>query len=248
VSELTTARSFGIWVYSPATWIDSKSKVDAFVTTLLSQGINEVYLSTNFALLESSALPAFLLHLSNHGIAVEALIGKSVWGTPAGHADMLSQLDRITRYNATQPSAQRYRAIHLDVEPWIGTGTSTAWVAPLISSYQTAHAHLAGKGVALTVDMAGSKAANLPLAQRQAITDATDKVALMQYQALLPAVLSRSERFLNGLHSMSTRKVVMAIRAVDFTSPYTTVDAIDRSLLQFAGYRGWALFDYNSLP
>lgn len=239
------ARSYGIWVYGPREWIHDKTQVDAFISFLLRNGINNVYLSTNFELLENPALPAFLLRMSNNGFSTEALIGKTIWGSAAGRPDMLAQIDRIHNYNRSRPYIERFKAIHLDVEPWIGSGSSTSWLTPLINSYTLAKSHLEGKGLTLSVDFSGSKGANLSLSQRQAIANATDKIVLMLYEANQTDVLSRAERFMNGLSA--TSKVVVGIRSVDFSDPFTTIDSLHSSLQAVANYRGWAIYHYDSV-
>ncbi len=244
-SELATPSVYGIWVYGPGEWIDDKTRVDAFISLLLRNGINEVYLSTNFALLENPALPAFLLRMSNNGFSTEALIGKTIWAQAAGRPDMLSQIDRIKSYNASRPYVERFKAIHLDVEPWIGTGTNTSWVTPLTNSYIIARERLAGSGMRLSVDFSGSKGANLGLSQRQAIAGAADQVVLMLYEATQLEVLSRATRFMSGLHSPS--KVVMAVRSEDFAEPFAIIETMHGSMIAANCYQGRAIYHYDTV-
>jgi hypothetical protein len=217
------------------------------MAVMLKAQMNEVYLSTPASLLSNAALPAFIERLSKSGVAVEALIGEAAWGAPAGHANMLAQIARILAYNAEHPAAARFKSIHLDVEPWIGTGADLSWVTPLIASYEVARVALAAVGLHLSVDVAGSKVASLPLAERQALLASADKVVLMQYETSLANVLSRTDRFLNGLSTDHTGGVVVAVRAQDFAQPYQTAATIDGELSSDKGYLGWALYDYSAL-
>ncbi len=247
---LVGAARRGVWIYGPATWIGNTTKVNAFISLMLKTGINEIYLSTNFALLDNPVLPKFIERMSNNGIAVEALIGKVIWGTADGRSDMLRQIDRILDYNRSQLYVRRYRSVHVDIEPWIGTGTDMSWVSPLINSYKAASAALAGTGVKLSADMAGSKAANMTLSQRQAMLNAVNKLVLMQYQTSISNVISRTKRYLSGLTLSGGRGVIPAIRMVDYPFPQpalSSMSTIESSMLSYPGYLGWALYHYDDM-
>jgi hypothetical protein len=245
VAALSATRANGLWIYSPGAWIGNTTQVNALISLMLKQGVSQVYLSTNFALLESADLPGFIQRMSNNGFLVEALIGKAEWGTQSGRADMLSQIARVLAYNTAQTYAQRFKSLHLDVEPWIGTNTDTSWVTPLTNSYIVAKAALAGTGVYLSVDLCGSKVATLPLTQRKALFAAADKLVLMQYEASFTDALSRTERFMSGLTGVGS--IVAAVRAEDFPQPYQAVASINATLSPNKLYAGWALYNYDEL-
>jgi hypothetical protein len=231
----------GFWAYSAASWIADTDQVSALLSLLHDNAMTELYLSTPPTLLADANLASFIALMSDNGIAVEALIGEAAWGTDTGRADMLAQIAGIVVFNAAYAPAQRFTSIHLDVEPWIGTGDDSSWVAPLIESYQQARAGLAHTSLLLSVDFAGSKAANLSDVDRQAVVEAVDKTVLMQYEAALPDVLSRTQRFMTGV-SFDGHSAMVAIRTADFSSdPDQTLTAIDQSNLG-PSYAGAALF------
>ncbi len=237
--------SKGLWLYSPDSLIGDRTQVNALISLMLEQGMNELYLSTNFALLDDAALPGFILRMSNNGFAVEALIGKTEWGTQSGRADMLSQISRLLAYNATQTYSQRFKNLHLDIEPWVGSGSNTSWVTPLLQSFAAATKALLGTSLQLTIDLAGSKVANLPLAERQSFFSAANKVVLMEYEASLADATSRAERFVNGLGGGGA--MVVAVRAEDFSEPYQTAASFDGCFAGDERYAGWAIYDYGEL-
>ncbi len=205
--------------------------------------MNELYLSAPAAVLADPDLAPFIALMNGNGIAVEALMGQAAWGAAAGRADMLAEIAAVISFNTAHAPSERFASIHLDVEPWIGTGTDSSWVSPLIESYGAARAALAGTSLFLSVDLAGSKADDFSLSERQALSEAADKTVLMQYEAPLADVLSRTLRFLTGVAFADGHGAMVAIRTVDFSSsPDQTLVAIDQSNAARAGYLGSALF------
>src|SRR5262249_9540399 len=111
--------------------------------------------------------------------------------------------------------AEKFVAIHLDVEPWIGSGNDLSWLPDLIDTYRDAAAAIAGTGLSLAADMNGSKIRHAEQAQRQAVLDAAGRLVLMQYQTSLGQVESQTREFLDGLNPGSAG-IFIAVRIQDF--------------------------------
>ncbi len=240
----------GTWVYGLDAWIRTPTAVDSFVVTLKSAGINEVYLSAPTALFANDALPPLIERLHQEGLEVEALAGTPAWGTAAGQADLLRYLSALLTYNAAQAPERRFSCAHLDVEPWIGTGSDFSWVVPLLDAFARAREQLGGSGLGLSADLSGPKLANLDLATRQAFFAALDRAVLMQYEAKTSDVIARSERFARELTKDGARGYLVAIRITDFPYPepaQSTLVTIEDALASDPAYLGWALFHYGTL-
>ena len=242
----TPTQRNGVWVYQANSWFADTTKVNAFISSMLRKGINDVYLSASSAVLADPALPSFINRLSNNGIQTEAVIGNIAWGTANGRGELDAYLQKILDFNARQTNVRRFKSIHLDVEPWIGTGTNTSWVDPLIAAFAHTKSFIAGR-VKLSADLAGSKVASLPLSQRLGLSSSLDKVVLMQYETSTANVLSRTNRFMNGLQLTNANCVVIAIRLKDFNAPDAPLAAIQGEFSGSTGFLGWALFQYADM-
>src|SRR4051812_33857470 len=122
----------GVWVYGASSWVGTLAERDRFMDFVRRYDINDVYVSTeNDALLNEEVLPDFLSRLYNNGIRAEALIGDPSWSDLSARDRLLRKVDTVTHYNEGKTDSQRFRGIHLDIEPWIGTQEDLSWVDPL---------------------------------------------------------------------------------------------------------------------
>lgn len=257
---LTTTERRGVWVYE-TDWMKAAAGQDAFMDFARSYGINNVYISLKRAdvldgLLSAGELPGFLKRLIGNGIRGEALLADADCATDDQHASMIAKINAVRAYNDRQgDSSSRFLGVHLDVEPWIGTGTSTSWVDGLIGCYQASRRQLSGTSMTLVADVSGTKALLASDMQRQAMLDAVTRLVLMQYQEPdLSVVAGRTAKFFHGVQApVDPRGLVVALRVQDFSDATDSnafnanvAAVLDRDLSSQPGYVGWALFNYYS--
>jgi hypothetical protein len=246
-ADLSSGVHHGVWVYGVADLLGTKSGRDALVAFTARDHISEVYLAITDTVLADAHLPGLIQTLHGRGVKVEALMGDPSWGSASGRPAMLDAIGKIVDFNdhAATGSAQRFRGIHLDIEPFIGVGEDLGWVTPLTHSYEAAASALVGAGLTLAADVAGSKIRRATAAQRQEMLDAVDRLVLMQYETTLDNVEAHTTDFLAGLTLDGSHGVVVAIRAEDFPSVITTAAKIEADLGKTHGYAGYAIFEYQ---
>ncbi|WCR29098.1 hypothetical protein L3476_10465 [Paenibacillus thiaminolyticus] len=66
-----------------------------------------------------SAYRQFIRQAAKEGIEVHALAGDPTWALPEYRGRMLDFLQKIQRYNAQAAEDERFRGIHLDIEPYV---------------------------------------------------------------------------------------------------------------------------------
>jgi hypothetical protein len=192
------------------------------------------------------SLPGFLSRLHNNGVRADALLGGKV------HADINDALAAVLAYNDLRDDAHGFQGIHLDLEPWIGTeGTpnESAWVDPLIATYQQVGIQASEHGLPMVADVSGSKmlASYVTTQQRQAMRDAVVRLVLMQYEVdgHLEVVVDRTQRFMAGITPSSDHSILVGIRAIDFPAPVENALAeLDVELGSRSYYRGWAVYNH----
>lgn len=236
----------GMYCYTASTIVNSEALISELENFLQARRYNELYFSINSSVLDEALLPAFIARMSAINVQVEAMCGTASWGTPAGLASMTTLLNKIkTTYNAAQPEESKFSAVHLDVEPWIGTGEDYSWIDPLIDAYGEARLLVDGSSLKLVADLSGVKIRNGSISQRQEIIDVLDKVVLMQYENTLAQAISRSLEFVSDLDITAHQEWLVALRAIDFSAPSAECFAsIDNNFLYQRGYRGFVIYDY----
>lgn len=252
----------GVWVYGASVWIGTQQGRDKFMQFVREFGINDVYLSTeNDTLLARTELPPFLSRLYDNGVRAEALLSENSWSeSDAGHERMRRKIQNVVCYNGqaaetvrcdgsnrANVAAERFRGVHLDIEPWVGTGNDLTWVEPLTETYRAASSELSGTAMTLVADVSGAKIQLATEEQRQAMLDSVTRLVLLQYEAPIDDVQRRTDTFLNGLSSIGpTRGVIVAVRAQDFPEVQAITSDIETYFADSAAYRGWAIFDYDA--
>lgn len=235
----------GMYTYTASTIINSQTLIDELIAFCLARKYNEVYLSVNNTVMADSALAPFISQLTAVNLKVEALCGTASWGTPAGLTNMTTFINTVKSYNASAASAEKFSALHLDVEPWIGTGEDYSWIDPLNDAYEAAAALLVGTDLKLACDQSGVKIRNGSISQRQRCVDAVDNVVLMQYENTLAQAISRTLEFTSGLTFDNDESFQVAIRSIDFSAPSAECfNAIDSSLMTTRGYNGFVIYEY----
>lgn len=234
-----------MYTYTASTIINSPSLVTQLMNFMVSRHYNELYLSVNNTVMADSALAPFIANMTSINIKVEALCGTASWGTPAGLANMTTFINTIKTYQSGAVADSKFSAVHLDVEPWIGTGEDYSWIDPLNDSYEAAAGLLDGTDLKLSVDQSGVKIRNGSTAQRQRCIDAVDCVVLMQYENTLAQAISRTSEFLSGLTIGHDEGFQVAIRSIDFSQPSADCfKAIDDTFANTRGYSGYVIYMY----
>src|SRR5262249_5963952 len=143
-----------------------------------SHGISEVYLSVSQTALGNPGLPRFVAGLAGQGLRAEALMGEPNWSDPQQRYRMFDRIDQIIAYDNDPARAEpeKFVAIHLDIEPWIGSGNDLSWLPDLIDTYVDAGVAIQGTGMYLAADINGSKVRLAEQSQRQAVLDAAGRL------------------------------------------------------------------------
>jgi hypothetical protein len=126
---------------------------------------------------------------------------------------------------------ERFDGIHLDLEPWVNTGTDFSWVDDLIADYQYASSVLEGSGLILAADISGVKVINdmIDPQKRQALLDAATRLVLMEYQEPSVDRINRSAQatvasFVHDHHNRPGRIVGIAANVFSTFSSTASVE------------------------
>ncbi len=250
----TEPLSHGMWVTRTVDLLNQDPNADSLLGFSMAFGISEVYLAVGSNALTDVRLPNFVAHVKDRGLRVEALIdcsGRSecqmgTWST---------RIQQVKDYNQGRPGDQSFDGVHLDLEPWVGTGDDYSWVPDLISYYQQASSALEGSGLTLAADVSGTKVTNdqVQPADRQALLDAATRLVLLEFVvSSVDQVFQRVDAFRNTV-DLSNAFFLVATRVVDFGASNNcqnrcVLDQIEGQYAGTFGYAGWATFryiDYN---
>ncbi len=228
--------------FAHGTWVYKRGGLDATRLATLTAaparvGLNEVYVSVEALSLDAPSTPAKLRQLKAAGLRVEALIdgeNPERW------------MARIEAFNQQQADAQsRFDGIHYDFEPWIGTGSSNAWVDKTVAMYARARAALAKSPLGFTVDVSGVKLAALAEPDLQRLQQAVPRLILMQYQTPAERVAPRSETVMRGSADRGAAMLI-AVRFKDFAcDTVAVVQRLEAAESNNPRYAGWAIYDYE---
>lgn len=105
-----------------ATWVWQAERIVSEPEHLLSFAKNNriqlMYLHIHPDVPES-AYRRFVRQAAKEGIEVHALAGDPTWALPDYRGRMMDLLRKIQRYNAQAAEDERFRGIHLDIEPYV---------------------------------------------------------------------------------------------------------------------------------
>ena len=238
-------RHHGLWVYRLSELIASDPDAEALGGFAARHGISELYLSLSQAALESPGLPRFVAGLAAQELRAEALIGEASWANPDQRDHMIEHINQIIAYNQDRGEGEKFLAIHLDIESWIGTGDDLSWLPPLIDTYRAAADAIDGTDLRLAADINGIKVRRADQAQRQAVLDAAGHLMLMLYTSSFESVEAWAREFLQDLTPGSSGALI-GIRVQDFGCTVDwSLEQLDADFADDAAYLGWALFDYD---
>ena len=130
VSYPSTEKAAGMDVRGKSTWlwntveiITHKEEIIGFLT---SHGVDEVYLQVNPSV-DKDHYHEFIEMATLENIHVYALDGAPKWATVKGQASLIAFFDWLNAYQLDADENQRFTGIHLDVEPYLLSGWSTAY-------------------------------------------------------------------------------------------------------------------------
>jgi hypothetical protein len=104
-----------------ATWVwytaEAFKNLDVTFNQMKTNGINLVYLQQDVDI-PNDKYAAFIKRANSLGIEVHALAGEPNWVLPEKHIKMYKFIDWVKNYNLSVKPDERYKGIHLDVEPF----------------------------------------------------------------------------------------------------------------------------------
>lgn len=231
----------GSWVYKLNEFFNFSTNLNEVFGRAASVGAAELYFSLNRAQLEDPSLPYLVGAANARGYVVEATAGAPEWITK--RRGMLDYIDALFAYSPTpltDGDTYDFEGLHLDIEPWIGSGEDYSWAPPLVETYLAARERLYLNEMGymrLAADMSGVKMTKLAPELQRSMVSAVDKLVLMQYEATLTNVLARTRRVLEVLDASQHAKIWVAVRAMDFPSDsfYGTLTQIESALPSIGG-------------
>ncbi|MCZ8516655.1 hypothetical protein O9H85_30580 [Paenibacillus filicis] len=104
-----------------ATWVwytaEAFKNLDVTFNQMQANGINLVYLQQDVDI-PNDKYAAFIKRANSLGIEVHALAGEPNWVLPEKQIKMYKFIDWVKNYNLSVKPDERYKGIHLDVEPF----------------------------------------------------------------------------------------------------------------------------------
>jgi hypothetical protein len=236
----------GTWIYDVTSKIDTQAGRDQLLQLTRCYRLTDVYLAIgpHQELLANKNLPDFLARLIANGVRADALLSPDATATTA-EVDALA--DAVIAYNRSRTvNNEGFVGVHIDIEPWIGTGDSGAWIQPLIDLYRHEAPRVANAGLPLIADVAGAKMADDTISnaqQRDDMFSAVRRLVLMQYDVPLSSVELHTAHFLDDVTIQGAHDVIVAIRSANVA--WTPQIASDSD--QTPGYGGWGVYDSSGL-
>ncbi len=234
--------------------LDEDPDADQLLGFCAANPITEVYLSIGpqAGALFDPRFPNFIRRLKNTGLKVEAVIGCNGVSNCQG-GTWKTRIEQVKAYNDGAGALERFDGIHLDLEPWVDTGSDFSWVDDLISDYQYASSALDGSGLTLAADISGVKVISdmIDPEKRQALLDAATRLVLMEYEELsVDRIYQRVDAFRNTV-DVSAVSFTIATRVQDFAirngcQNGTVLNGFDDNYTSALGYAGWATFKYSN--
>lgn len=111
------------WLWNTVEIIENKEEIIGFFKT---RGVDEVYLQVNPSV-GTKHYHQFIAMASAENIDVYALDGAPNWVTVKGHPSFIAFYDWLEAYQLEASESQRFRGVHLDVEPYLLSGWTTAY-------------------------------------------------------------------------------------------------------------------------
>jgi len=242
--------------------LDDASEPGQLIGFCSANSITEVYLALGpqATVLTDPRLPSLISDLKALGQRVDALITcTSVDSPTCADGTWKTRLGQVMAYNQGHPANESFDGIHLDLEPWVQTGSCDVppchfpWVDDLIGYYQYVSDTLSGSGLTMAADIAGAKLKDLFPADQQALLDTATRLVLMEYGVSADAVHARvtafqsTVNFLRGSFMIATRVQDFGWSSCQNGAVLKGFDAAPPDgFAGTAGYAGWATFKYSA--
>ena len=142
-----------------ATWLWDTSQIiekgDQIITFLLANNVKCLYLQIDYSL-EFDVYKKFIEQASKRGIDIQALEGSPQWVSDDGINMEKLFFEWLTDYNNEASINQKFKGVHLDVEPYLNEQYSTNKKG-IVETYQklllSARSKSKGLGLPLAVDI-----------------------------------------------------------------------------------------------
>jgi len=236
------ALTFALAAPVHGTWVYARQGLDTARMALLEKsrtqsGLTELYVSVEALPLDDPRSPAKMHQLKQAGLRIEALFDGE---------DPEQWISRVLAFNRAQPDAlSRFDGVHYDYEPWIGSGNNSAWVDRAVTMYNRASRALLDSRLVFSVDISGAKLAALSPSERMRLTRAAQRIVLMQYEAPIERVQSRSASVLRSTDK-SGATFLIALRVKDFHCETTrALQQVEAAQQATQAYSGWAIYEYE---
>ncbi|PFA68333.1 amidase [Bacillus sp. AFS015802] len=111
------------WLWNTVEIIENKEEIVGFLKV---HGVNEVYLQVNPSV-EKEHYHQFIEMANLENIHVYALDGAPKWATVNGRSSLIAFFDWLEAYQLEANESQRFTGVHLDVEPYLLSGWTSAY-------------------------------------------------------------------------------------------------------------------------
>ncbi|MFI8684344.1 amidase [Rossellomorea sp. NPDC077527] len=130
ISYPSTEKAAGVDMRGKSTWLWNTVEIvtqrEEIIDFFRSHHVDEVYLQVNPAV-EKEYYHQFIEMASAENIHVYALDGAPKWATLKGQTSLNAFFDWLYAYQLEASEAQRFTGVHLDVEPYLLPGWTTAY-------------------------------------------------------------------------------------------------------------------------
>lgn len=266
-TKIKNGKTKGIWLWT-AEFIATKP--DTVLANCSQAHITEIYAMYVTTKATIAQYQYFIRKASKLGIAVHALDGDPTWALTMGRDYALTLIDSVNAYNKQSAPDQRFKAVHMDVEPhglngtngypnnWNDDkpGTIAQWLDNSDVWLERARQYgiSLGGSFAFWLDDETPPAFYSPLNLAQVLVDKYDYYAVMAYNDSPAQVISISSTEVN--HA-KTAKVVIGIETNNVSPSFVTfyeegfaaaeaaIKTVDDSSQKQPGYRGVAIHLYE---
>ncbi|WP_226671796.1 amidase [Rossellomorea aquimaris] len=111
------------WLWNTVEIIENKEEIIGFFKT---RGVDEVYLQVNPSV-GAEHYHQFIEMANLENIHVYALDGAPKWATVNGRSSLIAFFDWLDTYQLEANESQRFTGVHLDVEPYLLSGWTSAY-------------------------------------------------------------------------------------------------------------------------
>ncbi|MDX8342816.1 amidase [Rossellomorea sp. YZS02] len=130
ISNPSTEKAAGADMRGKSTWLWNTMEIitqkEEIIDFFKSHHVDEVYLQVNPAV-EKEYYHQFIEMANGENIHVYALDGAPKWATVKGQTSLSAFFDWLSAYQLEASETQRFTGVHLDVEPYLLTGWTTAY-------------------------------------------------------------------------------------------------------------------------